>query len=154
MPNRGPGPGTGLPVVLVPGRAAAALLAGRTQVRFSARIVTGTSENLLARFGDAGRALPLLIATPLSGWFASAAERGSGIALAIALAERFASRHPVQVLGSPGHELLPHIGLQALLADVQPQASLIVHLGANVALGRADGEVAWAGSRPVRSAPA
>lgn len=140
-PNRAASAGDPFPVVLVPGRVA---LAGRdVRLELSARVVPGRSANLVATFGDPTRA-PLVIATPLTGWFGCAAERGTGIALAIALAERIAARHPVRVVASPGHELLPHIGLTHYLSAPagEPPRS-IVHLGANVALGRRDAAGGW-----------
>ena len=147
-PNRTPQAGSGLPVVLVPGRVADALAKGPVQVRFSGRIVPGRSENVVAAFGDVSKA-PVVIATPLSCWFSCAAERGTGIAVALALAERIAPHHPVLVVGSPAHELLPHVGLQAFLARNALAPSLVVHLGANIALGQrnAEGRIVWADNR-------
>lgn len=137
-PNRWPQPGSGFPVVLVPGREANALRTGKVSVQWRAALAQASSENILATFGDTAAVPPLLIATPLSGWFGCAAERGTGIALALALAAHVAARHPVLVVGSPGHELLPHIGLAALLAHGLSAPALVVHLGANVALGQRD----------------
>jgi hypothetical protein len=97
--------------------------------------VPGESNNIVARFGD--RALtPLVVATPLSGWFTCAAERGTGIAVALALADEFSRDRPVLVVGSPGHEILHHIGLEEYLKANRAVASLILHLGANVAVGQ------------------
>jgi hypothetical protein len=149
-PNRVPQAGSGLPVVLVPGRVAEALAKGPVHVHFAGHVVPGRSENIVAAFGDVSRS-PIVIATPLSCWFTCAGERGTGVALAIALAERIAPRYPVLVVGSPAHELLPHVGLQAFLAQNKLAPSLVVHLGANVALGERDaaGTIAWAKNRGV-----
>lgn len=137
-PNRFPKLGSGLPVVLVPGRYGDALKSGTVHVSFSGKIVPGESHNIIASFGDVS-GKPLVIATPMSGWFTCAAERATGIAVAIALAERFATGHPVLVIGSPGHEILHHIGLEAFLENNNKiDAALILHLGANVALGQKD----------------
>lgn len=133
-PNCYPNLGSGMPTVLAPGRFAEALIKGKVTARFSGRIVPGESNNVVARFGDPGET-PLVIATPLSGWFTCAAERGTGIAVALALAEEFGRDRSVLVVGSPGHEILHHIGLEEYLKSNQVVASLILHLGANVAVG-------------------
>ncbi|MCA2207912.1 hypothetical protein [Nocardia rosealba] len=136
MPNRYPTVVGRMPVVLVPGRVADDLASTSVHLRFSAETVAASSTNVIATFAaDNADAAPLLLATPLSGWFGCAAERATGIAVAFALAERFAGRHPVVVVGAPGHEILHHIGLQHYLRTFDMDPALIVHLGANVALG-------------------
>ncbi len=148
VPNRAAAGGSGLPVVLVPGRLAEALKAGTVRVDLSARSAPARSHNVVAAFGDVSRS-PIVIATPLSCWFACAGERGTGIALAIALAAHLAPRHPVLVVGSPGHELLPHVGLQAFLREHRIAPAMVLHLGANVALGQPgpEGRMAFAPGR-------
>ncbi|AYZ33563.1 hypothetical protein [Serratia sp. FDAARGOS_506] len=133
VPNREPRLGSGLPVVLVPGRLGESLQKKSVDVLFSGKIVPGKSNNIIATFGDVSKKA-IIIATPLSGWFQCAAERGTGIALALGLAQALAEQYPVIVIGSPGHELLHHIGLETLLKTNQFNPALIVHLGANVAL--------------------
>lgn len=128
-PNCYPKLGSGMPTILVPGRHAEALGKGKVSARYSGRMVPGESHNVVARFGDKA-------ATPLSGWFTCAAERGTGIAVALALADRLGGSHPVMVVGSPGHEILHHIGLEEYLTANRVAASLIMHLGANVAVGQ------------------
>jgi hypothetical protein len=147
LPNVDPAHGFGLPVVLVAGRSAAQLH-GRLHLSWQAEVSAAVAQNVVARFGDTGRS-PIVIATPLSCWFGCAAERGTGIALALALAEHLAGRHPVVVLGTPGHELLPHVGLQAWLKAHPETPGLVVHLGANLALGQRgpDGRLEWASAR-------
>lgn len=66
IPNRIPKPAEGLPVVLVPGAAAARLATARVHVDYRAQVVPGESRNVVARFGDA-TATPVVLATPLSG---------------------------------------------------------------------------------------
>lgn len=136
-PNRAAKIGSGLPVVLVPGSFAEKLKTGKVSVRFTGKIVPGRSENVVAAFGDVSKS-PIVISTPLSGWFTCAAERGTGIAIAIRLAQRLAARHSVVVVGSPGHEILPHIGLEAYLRQTRLDPALVIQLGANVALGTKD----------------
>ena len=138
-PNRTPQLGSGLPVVFVPGSVADELQSGKVSVRYSARITKGESANVVATFGDSS-GKPIVIATPLSGWFTCAAERGTGIAVALGLAQRLAPNHSVLVVGSPGHELLHHLGLQAYLEQNKLDPAIVIHLGANVALGIKDAQ--------------
>ncbi len=133
-PNRFPKLESGLPVILVPGSVADDLQAKKVKVRYSAKIVKGESANVVAAFGDTSKK-PIIISTPLSGWFTCAAERGTGIAIALGLAQRLAPNHPVIVVGSPGHEILHHIGLEAFLKRNKLDSALVIHFGANVALG-------------------
>jgi hypothetical protein len=136
-PNREPKIGSGLPVVLVPGDVADKLKTGKVHVSFTGKIVLGRSANVVGAFGAASNS-PIVVATPLSGWFTCAAERGTGIAVALALAKRLAPGHSVLVVGTPGHEILHHIGLEAFLKRNKLDPALVIHLGANVALGTKD----------------
>ncbi len=136
VPNRLPVLGSGLPVVLVPGRVADRLKTGTVKVDYHARLVPGRSENVVAAFGEIAAA-PIVLATPLSGWFTCASERGTGIAITLALAQRLSQAYPVQVVGTSAHEL-PYLGLQAFVKANKLAPRLLVHLGANVALGQHD----------------
>ena len=156
VPNRAPLPGDGPPTLLVAGALAERLRRGTVTASLTARIEPGRSENVEGHFGDTGAA-PVVIATPLSGWFRCAGERGTGIAVALEVAERLAARHPVLVVGTSGHELLPHLGLASYLAGGSPNARCVVHLGANLATGERgpDGELVLGPARVVnaRNAP-
>lgn len=124
---------SGIPTLLVSGSELDTLAVGPVSATFAARTIKATSENLLARFGSGER--PLLIATPLSGWFACAGERGTGIAIALELAREFARHHPLVVVGTTGHEL-ENFGLRRLLdagLGIEPRA--ILHIGASLAAG-------------------
>jgi hypothetical protein len=127
VPNRRPVRGSGTHVLVVPGSAD---LDGRVVVDADARIVSSRAENVVAAFGEGER--PLLVATPISGWFACAGERGTGIALALALAPTIAEMCPVVVVGTTGHELDDY-GLARLLESRTYAPRAILHLGANVA---------------------
>lgn len=153
LPNRFPRIGSGLPVALVAGREAEALSGGRVAVSLRGRIVPGESANVVAAFGDGPR--PVVLATPLSGWFTCAAERGTGIAVLLGLVAGLidlAPGRPLVVVGTSGHELLPHVGVAAVLPTLDLDPALIVHLGANVAIAAPDpstGEMALAPGRAV-----
>jgi hypothetical protein len=93
------------------------------------------AQNVIARKAGSGRRL--VISTPKSGWFACAGERGSGIAVALALASWAVNRlaAPVTFISTSGHEF-EGLGGKLLLKDHAPapdDVALWVHIGANVA---------------------
>ena len=136
IPNRTPQVPGGLPVVLVPSGVAERIQHGAVHVDYSGRIVPGHSANVMASFGDQSQP-PIVLATPLSGWFRCAAERGTGIAVTMALAQRLAAQgRSVLVVGTSAHEL-PYLGLEAFVRAHHLTPRLVIHLGANVALGEA-----------------
>jgi hypothetical protein len=130
--NRAPGDETGFPVVLVPGREAARLEGtegSRIEVDLAAEVVPGTTANVVAANGVEG--MPLLLTTPMTGWFGCAGERGTGLAVLLELVERFADR-PLLVLATTGHELL-YEGVRRWVAERSLEVSAIVHVGADLA---------------------
>ncbi len=130
--NRAPGDETGFPIVLVPGREADRLdgaETGRIRVDLTAGTSPGTTANVVAANGVEGR--PLLLTTPMTGWFGCAGERGTGVAVLLDLVERLADR-PLMVLATSGHELL-YDGVRRWVADRRVDATAIVHVGADVA---------------------
>ncbi|MBL8382899.1 MAG: hypothetical protein JNM90_07500 [Burkholderiales bacterium] len=120
-----------------PLRAAAA--AGRTaRLVVDRAVAPGTASNVVADLPVAGADGLVVLMTPKSGWFTCAAERGGGIAIALALAARGAAmrarRRSLRVLFTTGHELA-HWGLRHHLeADprLRDEAALWVHLGASI----------------------
>lgn len=130
--NRAPGDETGFPVVLVPGREAARLEGtegSRIEVDLAAEVVPGTTANVVATNGVEG--MPLLLTTPMTGWFGCAGERGTGLAVLLELVERFADR-PLLVLATTGHELL-YEGVRRWVAERSLEVSAVVHVGADLA---------------------
>jgi hypothetical protein len=104
----------------------------RAQI-IDACVVEGRSANVLAGYGCDFADAEVLIATPMSGWFSCASERGTGIAIARWLAcELAAQGHRVGLLGTSGHELF-NLGLEHHLSTRPTTASAIVHIGASVA---------------------
>jgi hypothetical protein len=93
--------------------------------------------NLIARL-ERGAAQTLIISTPRSGWFGCAAERGSGLAIWLVLADWLArTRHRVNVelLATSGHEY-EYLGGEHYLKEAAPPPSstkLWVHIGASAA---------------------
>jgi hypothetical protein len=105
-----------------------------------ARITEGRSANLIATYGCTFEQAKVLIATPVSGWFSCASERGTGIAIARQLAAQLAAQgQRVALLATSGHELF-NLGLEHHLATrAMPRATLI-HIGASVAAKQYGGE--------------
>lgn len=129
-----------VPVVGVAGREGAALAAaaqaGATAtLRIEGRSHPGRAENVVARRHGPGK--PLVISTPKSGWFTCAGERGSGLAVWLGLARRFAVDRDLNLvlLAASGHEFDGYGGRQFAqhLAPKPAEARGWVHIGANVA---------------------
>ncbi|MFE2021910.1 hypothetical protein ACFW9O_28110 [Streptomyces sp. NPDC059499] len=127
-------PKTGVPTLLVPGRVAGRIQRYGADVDFRARTIPARTYCLTGWFGTRTPvADPVVVTTPLSGWFTCAAERGTGLALALALADELSREHPVFFLGNTGHEL-SNFGVRAYLAqgfDLRPRA--VFHLGSALA---------------------
>lgn len=137
MPNRAVGECRRPPAVVVPSDAADRL--GGALLTMEAQLVPGICEASSAVLGDGP---PLVITTPLSGWWGCAGERGTGAALAIDLAVRLAETHTVTVVACSGHEL-DHLGLHTWLDEMREAGAVpegpVVHLGASAA-STLDGE--------------
>jgi hypothetical protein len=139
VPNRAPTRSTaGLPALLVPGALEGRLDGARIRARLAARIVPGTSASVLARLGPGPDGERLLLTTPLSGWFRCAGERGTGIAVMLAVARALAADGiPLLLNGNGGHELVD-LGAHHFAAS-GVEARAVFHFGASVAAGEADG---------------
>lgn len=138
--NREPEMGSGLLTVCVPGAAADVFGDATVEVVMAAEVVTGESANVLAKVGDGPDADRVLLTTPLSGWFRCAGERGTGIAVLLAVARTLAAEGvPLTILGTNGHEL-QGLGLRRWLDTNRPAEKAVFHFGASVASGDADGK--------------
>ena len=94
--------------------------------------------NLIGRI-DRGKAKWIVISTPRSGWFGCAGERGSGLAVWLALARWVAQAvpgHNLALVCNSGHEY-EYLGSEQAFAAKLPPAPgdtpFWLHLGANVA---------------------
>jgi hypothetical protein len=132
-PNVAPWP---VPVLQVAGREAQALASGSpARVRIAGASHVAGAENVVARRPGPGRAL--VISTPKSGWMTCSGERGSGVAIWLALARWLAAQpqHDVTLVAASGHEVDGYGG--HLFAEHQAPApaetKLWLHIGANVA---------------------
>jgi hypothetical protein len=137
VPNRAPKKPHEVPVLLVEGAAKQRITEDQISVDIDAYVEEGRSANVLARFGGDDDD-PLIVATPLSGWFKCAGERGTGIAVTLEIAKRLADRSPVLVVGTTGHELID-LGLQRLLGSQTFTPRAVLHVGACIAAMDAPG---------------
>lgn len=111
------------------------------------------ARNVVAEIAGAdGEAAPVALITPKSGWFTCAAERGGGIAVWLAVAERIMGRiadgerprRGLRLVASSGHEL-HHLGLEAYLeslGDGVTDVAAWVHLGASIGAKRGTARLA------------
>jgi hypothetical protein len=136
-----------VPVLQVPLAQAQALVSAAALGAPATLIVQGRREplpatNVVAEI--AGEGPPLVLLTPKSGWFHCAAERGSGVAIVLALAAWAAQQHgqhnpsaprrPLKLLFTSGHEL-GYAGLHALLQQLpalQAPGAEWLHVGASL----------------------
>ncbi len=93
--------------------------------------------NVIAQL-DRKTAKTLVLSTPRSGWFGCAAERGSGLAIWLSLAQWLAERDlgvNIALLATSGHEY-DYLGGERYLAELAPPppaTRLWVHIGASAA---------------------
>ncbi len=100
-------------------------------LRFSAQLEAAESANVIALLGDAN-APEVMITTPLTGWTPAAGERGTGLAVALALAATLAEEYRVVFSACSGHEI-DHLGLRHYLSTRELVGKQAIHLGASVA---------------------
>lgn len=132
--NQEPGEPGKLPIALVAGKDYQRLRSKRPAIRFEASINNAKSANLLARFGDASdQRSPIMITTPMSGWFTCAGERGTGLVIAVVIASFIAKSHPVVLLCPSGHEL-GYLGAERFVECFEGKLKAILHIGSCVAV--------------------
>ena len=125
----------GFPVILIGKKDSERVQQNPAQITISATTKDQTARNIVARFrsgNPADQALPLLLTTPVSGWFNCAGERGCGIAIALILAQKLAAHYPVDLLLASGHEL-GFAGGYHLAEQYDSTARAVVHLGTSIA---------------------
>jgi hypothetical protein len=130
--NRAPILGSGLPTVLVPGSALSMLRQAAVHLDLDARLEPSASATVIGYLGQGDATNSVVVATPLSGWFRCAGERGTGIAIALQLATDLAERWPVMAVGTTGHELY-YLGLRRFLAAHALHPAAVIFLGADLA---------------------
>lgn len=117
-----------VPAAVIPHNWADRARAGAV-LRFTGDVTDDTSDILLGRLGAAGP--PVTVTTPLSGWFPCAGERGTGLAVALAIAADLAADHRVTFVGCSSHEL-DHVGLFRYLDEHEVTGQHVIHFGASV----------------------
>lgn len=124
--------------------------------RLSLSGVAASREGIWLRGVRAGPR-PVVVSTPLTGWFTCGAERGPGIALWLRLAATQArAGRPAILLGTGGHEL-GHRGMRAALKAGLPAPDAVagwVHLGAGIGATAMDAKFGRPSPRGVTIAPA
>lgn len=130
-----------VPVVLAGGRDGARLMEAAASGQPVTLLSTGratatTAANVVAR--RRGRDRTVIVSTPRSGWFGCAGERGSGIAIFLALAQTLARATDADLLfiAASGHEL-GEAGQRHFLKTQAPAPETVglwLHIGANVAV--------------------
>ena len=126
--------GSGFPVVLVAGRDLERFATGPRHLDLDAHLEPASTTNLVATNDLDGP--PLLLTTPLTGWFTCAGERATGLAVFLHLVERFADR-PLLVVATGGHEL-GYFGVRRWVDEIEEHGdarpAAIIHVGASVAV--------------------
>ena len=128
--------------MLVPGSALPRLRQAAVHLDLDACLEPSASATVTGHLGQGDAAPPVVVATPLSGWFRCAGERGTGMAIALQLAQDLAERWPIMVVGTTGHEL-QYLGLRRFLAAQALHPAAVLFLGADLAtipLGSERGE--------------
>ena len=132
------------PVAILAPKDAAPFIAAAAQGQTATLILDGEGGgakrrpafNLIARL-ERKASQTLVISTPRSGWFTCAAERGSGLAVWLWLAQRLAGTRPgvnVELVATSGHEY-EYLGGEHYLGQAPPPAAtkLWTHIGASAA---------------------
>lgn len=137
---------SGMPTMLIACRDFERTSAGPVEVSIEARLVPGKTTNVVAASPGSGKR-PVLLTTPLTGWFGCAGERATGIAVLLHLVERFADE-PLLVVATGGHEL-HWFGVERWIGEASAVPEAVVHVGASVAVEEddPDGGRRLAGSR-------
>lgn len=141
--NRSPGEPLDLPVVLVRGQDFGVLKdsvgAGKAGLVYDAKTVSSRSANVVADFPVRDKQTPgrddrppIIVTTPLSGWYRCAGERGTGLAIALSVAEVLAQDWPVRFVAPTGHEL-GYFGAAEYLKANSHSVRAVLHLGSCVA---------------------
>ena len=124
-----------IPVMLVPGRFANALKSNAITVQYTSIIKPVISTNIIGHWGLSSTEPPFVITTPMSGWFTCAGERGTGIAVALHIAERLSKQMPhvpLKIIAPSGHEL-GFYGAYRMAETVVAPPRAVLHLGSCIA---------------------
>jgi hypothetical protein len=130
--NRGPHETVDFPICLAPGRELDRLK-NVSEIHYEAGTVTGRSENISAYFpSPTETSAPLVVTTPVSGWFQCAGERGSGLAIALSIARKLSQTVPVMLILTNSHEI-GFFGGKTWMETFDQRIRGVLHIGACVA---------------------
>ena len=139
--NRAPGDRHEFPIILIAGGEFDRVRGAELRVCFSASTRPAEASNIVARLPHPvacpSAVSPIVVTTPISGWFTCAGERGCGLTVAIAVATRLSETHPVELLLATGHEL-GFAGGYDLAEHFTGTPAGIMHLGSCIANKEAD----------------
>ena len=121
-----------IPIVLVPGSEYEGLNKEKKCLDYSAQVSRRKANNIIASFGTVSSQSPVVITTPISGWFECAGERGTGVALAIALAEELSKNCALDLVLASGHEL-GYLGGFEYVASLNKLPAAVIHMGSCLA---------------------
>ena len=123
-----------LPIFLLAGKDHERFLVEKPLIKFSCSLSSKASRNLVAEFGDFSTgAPPLMVTTPMSGWFTCAGERGTGLAIALSVAAEIGQIYPVLLLCPSGHEL-GYWGAHRFAENFDGELKAILHIGSCAAI--------------------
>lgn len=124
------------PVVLVAGRDFERCRQGNVRLDLRARRMPGETTNVVA--SRPGRGRPVMVTTPLTGWFGCAGERGTGIAVLLDVIDRL-PEVALSVVATGGHEL-GFFGADRYVDGLVEVPAAVLHLGASIAVEEIDPE--------------
>ena len=101
-------------------------------ISYEAWVEDSKTSNILAKSYSYDEQSPLVITTPISGWFTCSGERGCGIAVALEVAKELSKFHPVDLVFTNGHEL-GYQGAYEFVTDYQKIPTAVLHLGSCLA---------------------
>lgn len=123
-------PPSGMPTVLVSGREFERLDGAEVRLVLEVTRSPRSTANVVARTGVTER--PILLTTPLNGWFAAAGERGTGVAITLEMIRALGHEIPLEIVATGGHELGCLGALDRVGSASSPRA--VFHVGASVAV--------------------
>lgn len=136
--NRTYGAETGLPIVLCSPGTLDSFRDAPFSIQCKASVHQGSAQNIIGHFPGPKVMNPVVVTTPISGWFHCAGERGTGLAIAINAARRLSQEVPVDLILTTGHEL-GCLGGHNAANSYGDSAVAVVHIGSCIA--NFDGEL-------------
>lgn len=130
--NRTHGTEYGFPIVLCSPDTLDSLRNISFSIQCEASVHQGSAQNIIAHFPGPKQMNPIIVTTPISGWFHCAGERGTGLVIAINVARRLSQEVPVDLILTSGHEL-GCLGGHDAASSYGDTAAAVVHIGSCVA---------------------